>query len=89
MQNITFEENKTPKSQHFNDIYYNVDGGLEEKTYVFIQANKLPLRSTFYSFFNLFRLNFVQKNKRNLVLRKWLSWQRSKSLLYLLFLQLR
>lgn len=59
MQNITFEENKTPKSQHFNDIYYNVDGGLEEKTYVFIQANKLPEKfENLTQDFNILELGF-------------------------------
>ena len=59
MQNITFEENKTPKSQHFNDIYYNVDGGLEEKIYVFIQANKLPEKfNALTQDFNILELGF-------------------------------
>lgn len=59
MQNITFEENKTPKSQHFNDIYYNIDGGLEEKTYVFIQANKLPEKfENLTQDFNILELGF-------------------------------
>lgn len=44
MNNLTFEENNTPRSTAFDDIYYNVDGGLEEKKYVFIQANKLPIK---------------------------------------------
>tara|TARA_Y100001960_G_scaffold283575_1_gene318763 strand:+ start:447 stop:1133 length:687 start_codon:yes stop_codon:yes gene_type:complete len=42
MQTLVFEENNTPRSQHFDDIYYNIDGGLEEKHYVFIQGNDLP-----------------------------------------------
>lgn len=33
-----------PRSAHFDDVYYSLDNGLEESTYVFLQGNQLPSR---------------------------------------------
>mgnify|MGYP001470861512 CR=1 FL=1 len=59
MKNITLEVSDTPRSLHFDDIYYNVDGGLAEKYYVFIDGNNLPQRfEKLEKNFNLLELGF-------------------------------
>lgn len=44
MPSVCFNEEKIIKSTNFDDVYYNIDNGLEEKKYVFIQGNNLPDR---------------------------------------------
>lgn len=59
MSNFIIQEDNSLKSQHFNDIYYNVDGGLDEKKYVFIDANELPHKfKNLENDFNILELGF-------------------------------
>ncbi|OCG22856.1 hypothetical protein A9G11_06705 [Gilliamella sp. wkB108] len=46
MQNSTliWDEKHTPISRYFNDVYFNTDGAIDERTYVFINGNKLSER---------------------------------------------
>ncbi len=37
-------EGTTPRSEHFDDIYFSTDDGLEESDYVFLKHNRLPER---------------------------------------------
>ena len=59
MKNITLDIFSTPRSLYFDDIYYNVDGGLAEKYYVFIDGNNLPQRfENSEKNFNILELGF-------------------------------
>lgn len=42
--NLGFNEEGTPVSRDFDDIYFSNDSGLEETRYVFLRGNKLPER---------------------------------------------
>ncbi|WP_300000979.1 bifunctional tRNA (5-methylaminomethyl-2-thiouridine)(34)-methyltransferase MnmD/FAD-dependent 5-carboxymethylaminomethyl-2-thiouridine(34) oxidoreductase MnmC [uncultured Cedecea sp.] len=42
--NLGFNEEGTPVSRDFDDIYFSNDSGLEETRYVFLGGNKLPER---------------------------------------------
>ncbi|SCC21172.1 tRNA 5-methylaminomethyl-2-thiouridine biosynthesis bifunctional protein [Gilliamella bombicola] len=41
---IIWNENQTPISVHFDDVYFNTEGAIEETRYVFIDGNDLPQR---------------------------------------------
>ncbi|MFZ5843575.1 MAG: FAD-dependent 5-carboxymethylaminomethyl-2-thiouridine(34) oxidoreductase MnmC [Pseudomonadota bacterium] len=41
---LEWEADGTPRSRHFNDVYFSRDGGLAESTYVYLQGNGLPAR---------------------------------------------
>lgn len=44
-EDIYIQENKkSVYSKKFDDIYFSVSGGLNEKHYVFVQGNELPMR---------------------------------------------
>lgn len=42
--NLDFNEEGTPVSRDFDDVYFSNDNGLEETGYVFLGGNKLPAR---------------------------------------------
>ncbi len=46
---IHFNEDGTPVSREFDDVYFSNDNGLEETRYVFLDANRLPARFTEHS----------------------------------------
>lgn len=46
---IHFNEEGTPVSREFDDVYFSNDNGLEETRYVFLEANQLPARFTEHS----------------------------------------
>ncbi|TSJ98912.1 tRNA (5-methylaminomethyl-2-thiouridine)(34)-methyltransferase MnmD [Gilliamella apicola] len=41
---ITWDENQTPISTYFNDVYFNTEGAIDETRYVFIESNDLYQR---------------------------------------------
>ncbi|OCG21738.1 MULTISPECIES: tRNA (5-methylaminomethyl-2-thiouridine)(34)-methyltransferase MnmD [unclassified Gilliamella] len=41
---ITWDENQTPMSTYFDDVYFNTKGAIDETTYVFIDGNDLYQR---------------------------------------------
>lgn len=45
---ISFDAGITPVTDRFNDVYFAKGQGLEESTYVFLEANELPKRLSAY-----------------------------------------
>jgi tRNA U34 5-methylaminomethyl-2-thiouridine-forming methyltransferase MnmC len=41
---IIWNENQMPVSVHFDDVYFNTEGAIDETRYVFIEGNDLPQR---------------------------------------------
>ena len=41
---IVWDENQTPISTHFDDVYFNTEGAIDETRYVFIEGNDLYQR---------------------------------------------
>ncbi|KDN09560.1 tRNA (5-methylaminomethyl-2-thiouridine)(34)-methyltransferase MnmD [Gilliamella sp. Imp1-1] len=41
---ITWDENQTPVSTYFDDVYFNTEGAIEETRYVFVEGNDLRQR---------------------------------------------
>lgn len=59
MNKINWTESLTPKSVEFSDIYYNINSGLEEKEYVFVEGNNLKDKfNNLNSDFNILELGF-------------------------------
>lgn len=71
--NISWDEEGQPKSQEFDDFYFNTDSGIDESRYVFIQPSNLQARwQEHHGSFSLLETGFG--TGLNFILT-WLEWQ--------------
>lgn len=81
-ESITWHNDRTPKSERFDDIYFSPKNGLEESRYVFLQHNRLPERFNENLAFSIGEIGFGTGLN---FFQTWLAWRDCGAPCYLEF----
>ena len=78
--NLNWDAEGQPKSEEFDDFYFNTDSGIDESRYVFINPSKLPQRWQDHNgTFTVLETGFGTGLNFILTWFEWINFQRSQS----------